>query len=230
VSESFVDSVTVGVEQFRDQIRLLARRYEIVDMRTFLAARDEPCRRPRVVLTFDDGYEDNHLAARILRREGVPCTFFLCTGIVGSEKEAFPHDLAKLERRVPPLAWSQVREMSEWGFDFGNHTVHHVDVASVPIDEAIEEIRTASSHLAGQLGTTGAEGWFAYPYGRRHNITEEVRGSLGSVGIEHCFAAHGGVNFPGYASMNILRQGIDSNFSPLAFRAVVEGWRLKEGC
>jgi peptidoglycan/xylan/chitin deacetylase (PgdA/CDA1 family) len=230
VSEEFLDSVTVGVEQFRDQMRLLARHYEVVDMRTFLASRGEPRRRPRVVVTFDDGYEDNRLAARILRREGIPCTFFLCTGIVGTEEGAFPHDLAKLERRVPPLAWSQVEEMAAEGFDFGNHTVHHVDVAAVPLEEALEEIRSASRHLVERLGRSGAEGWFAYPYGRRANMSEEVRGSLGSIGIDACFAAYGGVNFPDFDPRNISRQGIDSNFSALAFRAVVEGWRLQEGC
>lgn len=36
-------------------------------------------------ITFDDGYEDNHsVALPILRRYGLPATFFICTGYLGN--------------------------------------------------------------------------------------------------------------------------------------------------
>src|SRR5205814_8517478 len=55
VSDAYHDSVTVGVEQFRDILRLVKRHYEVLDLPEFLAGRGTPRRRPAVVLTFDDG-------------------------------------------------------------------------------------------------------------------------------------------------------------------------------
>lgn len=227
VSDDFRDSVTVGIEQFRDQMHMLARKYDVVDLATLLAERGKPRHRPVVAITFDDGYADNALAARILRREGLPCTFFVCTGIVGSSDRAFPQDTQKLGFRVPSLSWNQVETMARHGFTIGNHTEGHTDVAAVPLDHALEQIRTATTTLEERLGPRGPERWFAFPYGRPKNIDEDVRRALPDNGIDVCLSAYGGQNAPDFDEWNILRQGVDANFSILALRAVLAGWSLR---
>lgn len=223
VSDHFLDSVTVGIEQFQEQLRLLRRRYDVLDLATFLAERDKPRKRPAVVLTFDDGYEDNYLAAMLMRRQGLPCTFFISTRIVGSES-AFPQDLKRLGRRVAALSWDQVRKMQQWGFDFSNHTAHHAHLASLPSGEALEEVSTAIADLRREVGDAAAVHCLAYPYGKPGDITVEVKNRLAELGVEYCFSAFGDVNYPKFDRRNILRQGADHNFSLLAFRAAVEGW------
>jgi peptidoglycan/xylan/chitin deacetylase (PgdA/CDA1 family)/folate-dependent phosphoribosylglycinamide formyltransferase PurN len=223
VSDHFLDSVTVGVEQFQEQLRLLRRCYDVLDLATFLAQRDKPRRRPAVVLTFDDGYQDNYLAARLLRRQGLPCTFFLSTRIVGSDA-AFPQDLKRLGRRVAALSWDQVRQMRQWGFDFSNHTAHHAHLAALPADEALGEVATAVADLRREVNGAAVLDCLAYPYGKPEDISDEIKDRLAEVGVEYCFSAFGGVNYPNFDRRNILRQGIDHNFSLLAFRAAVEGW------
>ncbi len=227
VSDDFRDSVTVGIEQFRDQMRVLARKYDVVDLTTLLADRGKPRHRPVVAITFDDGYEDNALAARILRREGLPCTFFICTGIVGSDDRAFPQDTQKLGFRVPSLSWEQVGTMARHGFAIGNHTEGHTDVAAVPLEDALEQIRLATRTLEERLGPRGPERWLAFPYGRPKNITEDVRRALPANDIDICLSAYGGQNAPDFDEWNILRQGVDANFSILALRAVIAGWSLR---
>ncbi len=226
VSDGFLDSITVGVEQFWRHLELLRCQYNVVDLPAFLASRGKPRRQPCVVITFDDGYADNYLAAALLRRAGLPATYFVSTSIVGNER-AFPHDLDQLGRRVEPLSWDQVRRMSDWGFHFANHTATHARLSALPVDEAVEEVRSAERTLDREQGRDGLPRCLAYPYGRESDITDEVQASLPDVGIDYCLSAYGGVNPPDFDPMNIVRQGIDAGFSDIAFRAALEGWQSK---
>ncbi len=226
VSDDLLDSITVGVEQFVRHLRLLKRSYDIVDLQEFLDTRSKPRGRPAVVLTFDDGYQNNHLAATLMRREGIPATFFLSTGIVGSDR-AFPHDAEKLGRCVPALSWQQVRQMSQWGFRFGIHTAGHVNVGRVPFDQAEAEVRTAMVDLRAQLGPAASDRWFAYPRGKQSDITGQVRERLADWGVECCLSAYGGTNRTKFDLLDVRRQGVDCRFGLLALRAAVEGWRVR---
>ncbi len=230
VSDDHLDSVTVGVEQFVEHLRLVRRRYDVMDLPTFVASRGQPRRRPGVVITFDDGYADNYLAARLLRRAGLPGAFFLSTRIVGSDigaagGRAFEHDLQKLGKAVPALRWEQVRQMADWGFHFGNHTADHANVGKIPLPEALDQIEKAQRDLADHLDSRCVLAAMAYPFGRPDDITPQVRQALDTTGFNCCLSAYGGTNPTNFDRLNILRQAVDHNFSILAFRAAIEGWR-----
>jgi len=223
--DSLRDSITVGAEQFRRQLELLKSRYCVLDVRDFLASRGRVRRRVGVVITFDDGYASSLLAAKLLRSAELPACFFIPTGIVGTAA-ALPHDSEKLGRCIPALDWDQVRRMRLWGFDFGNHTAHHVNLGTLSLEAACAEIAAGRDDLARRLGPDGAANWLAYPYGRATDISEEVRAALPTLGVKCCFSADGGVNGVNFDPMDVRRQGIDHSFTDLAFRAAVEGWKV----
>jgi hypothetical protein len=225
VSDTYRDGVTVGVEQFARQLRTLRRHYDVLDLPTWLATRGQPRFRPAVVITFDDGYADNALAARLLRRAGLPATFFIATRIVGAAR-AFAHDMQKLGRGVPTLTWKQVRAMAAWGFQFGNHTAEHVNLARVAHAEALRQIEQAQCDLYARLDRAAVAAVLAYPFGRAEDITPAVRAALPGMGIAACLAAHGGVNGPTFDAYDVCRRAVDHKFSVLALRAAVEGWRV----
>lgn len=79
--------VSATPEGFRAQMRHLGERFQPVTCREVVAALDGGAALPRnaVLVTFDDGYDDNHaIAFPILRELGVPATFFISTGHIDS--------------------------------------------------------------------------------------------------------------------------------------------------
>ena len=94
---------------FAEQLRVLARHFEVVDA----SALDAPPARPsrRVLLTFDDGYRDNHdVVLPLLREHGLPATFFLTTGLLDDPRVPWWDELAWMVRTSP----RPVLEADEW--------------------------------------------------------------------------------------------------------------------
>ncbi|MCW5580231.1 MAG: polysaccharide deacetylase family protein [Luteimonas sp.] len=72
---------------FDAQMQHVRDRFHPVTCRDVVASLDGGAALPRdaVLVTFDDGYDDNHrIAFPILRRHGVPATFFVATGHIDS--------------------------------------------------------------------------------------------------------------------------------------------------
>ncbi|MFL5886916.1 MAG: polysaccharide deacetylase family protein [Thermoleophilaceae bacterium] len=86
-------------DAFDEQVRFLSREAEVIVPDELVAALAQ--RRGRaVMLTFDDGYRDNHdVAYPILRSHGVPACFFVATGFVDSPSVPWWDEVAWMVRR-----------------------------------------------------------------------------------------------------------------------------------
>jgi len=77
------DVPLVPPEDFEKQISYLSRNYRVISLSELGRALSRGTGLPAkaAVITFDDGYKDNHaIAYPILKRHGVPATVFLATG------------------------------------------------------------------------------------------------------------------------------------------------------
>ena len=120
-----------------------------------------------VVVTFDDGNQDNERAARYMLSHGQSGTIFLVTGCVGGERTWSTGGLP----RIPMLTWDQVRDLRSAGFEFGSHSHTHPDLGRADSETAAEEIRIARAQIVRELGVP--DHLFAYPYGG-HNATTKA--------------------------------------------------------
>ncbi len=222
VNDSQRDSVTIGVEQFDTHMRYLADHYRIVSIGDLVKG-DVPGDGPLVAVSFDDGYLDNYqYAAPILIKHGVNATFFISTDNV-SHNLPFAHDLEKIGHGLDAMTWDQVREMHREGLEFGSHTANHINLAASPADLVAAELVRSKQALEQELGLS--EVMFAYPFGKRADITPERLEQVRQAGYVCNCSAYGGVNSLAPDIWDIRRQGVDHTFDPAALRAKIAGWK-----
>jgi peptidoglycan/xylan/chitin deacetylase (PgdA/CDA1 family) len=144
-------------------------------------------------ITFDDGYLDNfEVAVPILRKLGLPATFFVATGFVGSKVVPFwDRDLV-----LQPgwMSWDHLRTLAAEGFELGCHTDTHVDLGSVDEQTVRTELELSRQKLKGELGVSAD--LFAYPFGGKQNINERSRQVVKELGFSCCASCYGGFNPP----------------------------------
>lgn len=78
-----LELISTPPERFREQMQLLKQRFRPMRLTDVAAALDAGDALPpdAVVVTFDDGYDDNYrIAYPILQELGIPATFFVSTG------------------------------------------------------------------------------------------------------------------------------------------------------
>ena len=216
VSDDVRDNLTVGIEQFERQMALLRERCRPLSIEQVLGHATIPASdKPLVAVTFDDGYLDNfEHAAPILARHGIPAAFFVSTGIVDTDGR-FPHDLRRGNPPIPVMTWAQLRRMRDAGFTIGSHSVNHIDCAAEPEDKVRAELADSRDHIARELGSS--ELCFGYPYGGRQHMTPQRLAMVKEAGYRACLSAYGGTNIGGVNRFNVLRRGIQWQFSDAAF-------------
>lgn len=75
-------------DQFDRQLRYLKDNFNVTNFRELhkQLANDKSIKEPTVILTFDDGYNDNHaVVAPMMEAHGLTATFYVATDIVGSD-------------------------------------------------------------------------------------------------------------------------------------------------
>lgn len=180
---------------------------EVIDR---LASRND-LPRNSVCLTFDDGLAGVYQHAYpVLRKFHFPALFFLVTGYLGRDNN-WPGQPASFQG-LQMATWQQISEMDAGGITIGAHTVNHVRLDRISLDQVVREMLEANEAITSCIGK--AVQWFAYPYGRyTPSIVEQVqniyRGAC-STRLDRIYAD----------SDPFLLPRIDTNYllNPYAFR------------
>ncbi|MFC6670338.1 polysaccharide deacetylase family protein [Marinobacterium aestuariivivens] len=160
------NKLRVRPSRFEQQIRWLQRNGWHFALMSELA-RPEKLPAKTVVLTFDDGFEDNYRNAHpVLKKYGARATLYLVVDRFDrdwSTAKKAHHDSGELMHE-PKLSDDQVRQMLASGcWELGGHTLTHANLARLDAAGKEAEIRGGREQLEQRFGVPVPS--FAYPFG-----------------------------------------------------------------
>ena len=220
-SEGGVHEIYATVEQFEKHLKYLKdNNYQTVTFKDLTDNRYKH-RFDRgnkfVILTFDDGYVDNYkYAFPLLKKYGFKAVIFLVSDL---DYNKWDVDVpTNPEREFKLMDMDMVKEMEEYGIEFGGHTKTHPKLANLLIEEAKKEILESKATLEEKLGHPLVS--FAYPYG---NMNKEVRDVVANSGYQFAVATDSGDICFSTDLFQIRRIGIFSTNTLLTFKRKVSG-------
>ena len=186
------DWLYVSEADFERQLVYLRERgyttISVAELAEGLSGRTKLPDRP-IVLTFDDGYDDNYQAALpVLLRQGMRASFFVVTGKMGQPGY---------------LSWPQAAQMRDQGMEIGSHTVHHYTLTEINLKEMERELRGSRLMLESNLSITKAV--FANPFGE---TAPAVVALLEKTGYQAACSSVVGLNRPGENLFMIRRMSV----------------------
>lgn len=119
-----------------------------------------------IVITFDDGYEDNYVSAfPVIKELGIKATVFEIVSAIDRSKTYITSD--------------QIKEMSNTGFDVESHDWCHVELSKQSYDTQYQTLLQAKKTLESIKGKSVK--YIAYPFGQFNSYTEKAAKNAGYV-------------------------------------------------
>lgn len=166
----------VSPKNFEFQMKYLSEHnFHILSVRELAEAikSKKKMRGKNVVVTFDDGTEDNYISAfSILKKYKIPVMISLVSSYI--DQKGF-------------LTLDQIGEMQQAGIDFGSHSKTHPYLPEIPVLKQEEEIKESKKILEKRLGWPVE--YFVYPVG---GFSEGIKTFVKEAGYKAAFTTNRG--------------------------------------
>ncbi|MBU0534185.1 MAG: polysaccharide deacetylase family protein [Candidatus Omnitrophica bacterium] len=173
-----VSALYVTPYNFRRQMRYLKwRGYKTISLYELLNWLDGTKKLPSksIILTFDDGYEDNYTYAfPILKEFRFSATIFLITKDIGGLSGWINSEETIKE---PLLSWDKIKEMANYGIDFQPHTHTHPSLPKLDKEKIKKELVISREIIEKQLGKKAD--FLCYPYGHFNSGVQQILKEVG---------------------------------------------------
>lgn len=165
--------IWVTARNFRRQMRLLSLGgFNTISLDMLLSANKGINQLPKkpIIITFDDGYEDNYLHAfPILKKYNFTATIFLVSGYIGKDNH---WDEIYGEEIVSLLSLDEIKEMFAYGISFGAHSVTHPHLSQLKGEQVFKEIVQSKKGIEEMLNQEITS--FCYPYGEFNQAVKQM--------------------------------------------------------
>lgn len=172
--------LAVPPEKFEQQMRYLHdHNYKSISLKDAVNYwRKGQAHPPKLfVLTFDDGYQDFYTTVfPILDKYKFKATVFLVANQVGQKTDWQGQRNAQSAQL---MTWSEIRELSQYGITFGNHTLTHPRLTKLKPEIAQREISDAKLKIEDNLGIE--VDLFCYPFTANNKKIQQLVEESGHV-------------------------------------------------
>jgi peptidoglycan/xylan/chitin deacetylase (PgdA/CDA1 family) len=135
--------------------------------------------------------------------------------LINISKVDIPHDLG----RDVILSWDEVKEMNDWGIDFGAHTISHPILTKIPLEQAKFEILQSKKDIEKRLEQSVYT--FAYPNGTYEDFDTKIIDLVKESGFTCAVTTIPTIKA---SKMNLYKLGRQSpGWSFLSFKFIVSG-------
>lgn len=156
-SSELLRTWTVAPEQFTKQLDYLqGHGFHTISFKQLVDffERGTPLPAQPIILTFDDGWLDAYTVAfSELQKRGMVGVFFVPTNYATAGGKLF-------------MNWTQAREMSRGGMEFGGHTINHPDLTKTNLSELRRQLQESKAIIEEKIGHPVVA--LSYPFGA-HN-------------------------------------------------------------
>jgi len=178
---------SVSVEDFTKQLEFLrTENYRVISLGQLVAElkNKEKLIDKTVVLTFDDGYEDNFLNVwPLLKKDNFPATIFLPSAFIGRSMNNSVNSPIKM------MEVAQIKEMADFGLvEFGSHTHSHVRLDKISRSDFAAELKTSKEII--ENITRQPCRFIAYPKG---HFCEDPKEAMQKAGFSAGFTVKEGL-------------------------------------
>lgn len=168
----------------------------------------------KVILTFDDGYVDNYdNLFPLLKEFGLTAVIFLVTQIKRNE-----WGIVEGEPAIQLLNESQLKEMDQYGIEFGGHTQTHKNLLSLDSESRKREIKGCKLDVENVLGKKTIS--FSYPFGA---CNEEIKRIVSEAEYTYAVSTNTGPNSFHDDLMQIKRIEVTCRTNIFSFKRKVSG-------
>ncbi|MFQ5680788.1 MAG: polysaccharide deacetylase family protein [Candidatus Omnitrophota bacterium] len=194
--QSLVSKLAVSPRAFERQMRFFSRhRYNVISLKNAVGLLKDGEKIPAktVVITFDDGYEDNYSTAfPILKKYNIPATIFVIVDFIGHKGYLNEQELRELAAH--PL------------ITIASHTLSHRVLTELSPRERKDEIYRSGRLLEKKIGRSVE--LFSYPLGAFDPAARRMVISAGYLGA---VATNPGKDYPRHDIYALKRLRISEN-------------------
>ncbi|MFP4082637.1 MAG: polysaccharide deacetylase family protein [Candidatus Aminicenantes bacterium] len=218
---NFPDICTISPETFQRQMEFIHQHFSIIRLREIKKLMNAQDLSRKVVITFDDAFCDFHeFAYPVLEKHQIPATVFVPTGFIGKYNEwDFPFHTC---HKRPVMDTVQLKELHRTGLvDFGSHTVDHVRLSGLRVEEMRRQASESRERLEDLLSTPVT--MFSYPYGRLGEFSSLTSRILSETGYKIGVTTHWGTRNAPQDLLCLRRIRLKQKNSLRTIRSKIEG-------
>ncbi len=186
ISEDIPDEdnlLSVSANTFNRQMEFLRKHeYNVISLGELvrLMQEDSPIARNTVVITFDDGYQDNFTVVfPLIKKYDIPLTIFVCPMCISDEQHY--------------LTWPQLKKLSDSSLvDIGSHTLSHAFLPEIKDQRRLTKQIEGSGNILEDILKVPVD-FFSYPAG---GFNKKIRQIVIDSGYTAAVATKPGIDYP----------------------------------